>query len=554
MSKWPSEYTPKLVDTLKGYTRQQFVHDLMAGLIVGIVALPLAIAFGIASGVSPEKGLYTAIIAGFIISALGGSRVQIGGPTGAFIVIVYGIVQEFGVSGLVIGTFIAGIMLLLMGLAKLGNSIQFIPYPLIAGFTSGIAVIIFSGQIKDFFGLQTGALPADFLGQWQSYLSHFSHINLTALLLGVATILIIVFGSRLSRWLPGSLLAIVLTSITVSIFDLPVDTIGDRFGALPASLPTPEIPSVNWTTVRELIQPAFTIALLGGMESLLSAVVADGMTGGRHRSNIELMAQGLANMASSLFGGIPATGAIARTATNIRSGAKTPLAGMIHAVTLLLILLFAASWAALIPMATLAGILVVVAYHMSEWKVFLSLLRGPRSDALVLATTFLLTILVDLTVAIQVGLLLAVLLFMRKMVQFSNVRILNKETEESNAVTEGETSLQVPEHVAVFEITGPLFFGAIYKFRETIRLLEAPAKVLIIRLRDVPVIDASGIRALKELEMQSRQSGTRIILSELHSTQIREALQNARLLFAIGKANVTSSFQKAIVRSKELME
>jgi SulP family sulfate permease len=554
MSKWPSEYTPKLVDTLKGYSRQQFVHDIMAGLIVGIVALPLAIAFGIASGVSPEKGLYTAIIAGFIISALGGSRVQIGGPTGAFIVIVYGIVQEFGVSGLVIATFIAGIMLLLMGLAKLGNSIQFIPYPLIAGFTSGIAVIIFSGQIKDFFGLQTGALPADFLGQWQSYLSHFSHINLTALLLGVATVLIALFGSRLSRWLPGSLLAIVLTSIAVSVFELPVETIGDRFGALPASLPTPEIPSVNWVTVRELIQPAFTIALLGGMESLLSAVVADGMTGGRHRSNMELMAQGLANMASSLFGGIPATGAIARTATNIKSGGKTPVAGMTHAVTLLLILLFAASWAALIPMATLAGILVVVAYHMSEWKVFLSLLRGPRSDALVLMTTFLLTILVDLTVAIEVGLLLAVLLFMRKMVQFSNVRLLNKETEETDIETLGEGIQQVPDQVAVFEITGPLFFGAIYKFRETIRLLEAPAKVLIIRLRDVPVIDASGIRALKELHQQSRQSGTRIILSELQSAQVREALQDARLLFAIGKANVTSSFQKAIVRSKELMK
>ncbi len=554
MSKWPSEYTPKLVDTLKGYTRQQFVHDIMAGLIVGIVALPLAIAFGIASGVSPEKGLYTAIIAGFIISALGGSRVQIGGPTGAFIVIVYGIVQEFGVSGLVIATFIAGIMLLLMGLAKLGNSIQFIPYPLIAGFTSGIAVIIFSGQIKDFFGMQTGALPADFLGQWQSYLSHFSHINLTALLLGVATVLIALFGSRLSRWLPGSLLAIVLTSIAVSVFELPVETIGDRFGALPASLPTPEIPSVNWVTVRELIQPAFTIALLGGMESLLSAVVADGMTGGRHRSNMELMAQGLANMASSLFGGIPATGAIARTATNIKSGAKTPVAGMIHAVTLLLILLFAGSWAALIPMATLAGILVVVAYHMSEWKVFLSLLRGPRSDALVLVTTFLLTILVDLTVAIEVGLLLAVLLFMRKMVQFSNVRILNKEMEEAELETLGEGIHQAPDQVAVFEITGPLFFGAIYKFRETIRLLEAPAKVLIIRMRDVPVIDASGIRALKELHQQSRQSGTRIILSELQSAQVREALQDARLLFAIGKANVTSSFQKAIVRSKELMK
>lgn len=554
MSKWPSEYTPKLVDTLKGYTRQQFVHDLMAGLIVGIVALPLAIAFGIASGVSPEKGLYTAIIAGFIISALGGSRVQIGGPTGAFIVIVYGIVQEFGVSGLVIATFIAGIMLLLMGLARLGNSIQFIPYPLIAGFTSGIAVIIFSGQIKDFFGLQTGALPADFLGQWQSYLTHFSHINLTALLLGVATVLIALFGSRLSRWLPGSLLAIVLTSIAVSVFELPVETIGDRFGALPATLPTPEIPSVNWATVRALIQPAFTIALLGGMESLLSAVVADGMTGGRHRSNMELMAQGLANMASSLFGGIPATGAIARTATNIKSGAKTPVAGMIHAVTLLLILLFAGTWAALIPMATLAGILVVVAYHMSEWKVFLSLLRGPRSDAMVLMTTFLLTILVDLTVAIEVGLLLAVLLFMRKMVQFSNVRLLNKETEEADIETLGEGIQQVPEQVAVFEITGPLFFGAIYKFRETIRLLEAPAKVLIIRLRDVPVIDASGIRALKELHQQSRQSGTHIILSELQSAQVREALQDARLLFAIGKANVTSSFQKAIVRSKELMK
>jgi SulP family sulfate permease len=548
-------FKPKIFDTLKNYNRQQFGKDVMAGLIVGIVALPLAIAFAIASGVSPEKGLYTAVIAGFIISAMGGSRVQIGGPTGAFIVIVYGIVQIHGVNGLIIATFMAGVMLIIMGFARLGSVIKFIPHPLIIGFTSGIAILIFSSQMKDFFGLKMGAIPADFLDKWKSYVESFWSVNIYAVLIAAATVVIILLWPKLTHKIPGSLIAILVTTKAMQMLHLPIDTIGSRFGSIPSSLPMPVMPHIDFATVKNLIQPAFTIALLGGIESLLSAVVSDGMIGGNHKSNMELIAQGTANIFSSIFGGIPATGAIARTATNVKNGGRTPVAGIVHAITLLLIMLFIGKWAALIPMATLAGILVVVAYNMSEWESFVSVFKGPRSDVAVLLTTFLLTVLVDLTVAIEIGMVLAVFLFIRKMIKFSEVSILTKDIDDNGNAKDKEAigNFTIPESVEVFEITGPLFFGAAYKFKDAMRFIEKPPKVLIIRMRQVPIIDATGIRTLEEVFKESKHRGTKLILSEVHSQQVMKELQDARLLFAIGKGNVTNTFSKSLERSRMIL-
>ncbi|MEO7263729.1 MAG: sulfate permease [Ferruginibacter sp.] len=548
-------FIPKLFTTLKNYNRQQLGRDVLAGLIVGIVALPLAIAFAIASGVSPEKGLYTAVIAGFIISALGGSRVQIGGPTGAFIVIVYGIVQLYGVNGLIIATFMAGIMLIIMGIARLGAVIKYIPHPLIIGFTSGIALIIFSSQVKDFFGLKMGKLPADFLDKWKSYFVHFQFVNLSAVVIAVATVLIIFLWPKITHKIPGSLIAIFATTAAMQWLHLPVDTIGSIFGSIPSSLPMPSIPHVDYETIKHLIKPAFTIALLGGIESLLSAVVSDGMIGGRHKSNMELVAQGTANIFSSFFGGIPATGAIARTATNVKNGGRTPVAGIVHSVTLLLIMLFVGKWAALIPMATLAGILVVVAYHMSEWESFLAVLKGPKSDMAVMVTTFLLTVLVDLTVALEIGMVLAVFLFMRKMIQFSEVNVLSKTMLDGKVENENDTLFNnnIPADVEVYEITGPLFFGAAYKFKDAMKFIEKPPRVLILRMRQVPIIDSTGIKTIGEVHKESKHRGTKLILSEVHSGQVITSLKTARLLFAIGKANVTQSFTDAIERSKVIL-
>ncbi len=546
-------FRPKLFDTLKSYTRKQFSRDLLAGLIVGIVALPLAIAFAIASGVSPEKGLFTAVIAGFIISAMGGSRVQIGGPTGAFIVVVYGIVQQYGVNGLIIATLLAGIMLIGMGFARLGMVIKFIPHPLIIGFTSGIALIIFSSQVKDFLGLQMGTVPADFIGKWEMYAKHLGSVNISSVMIAITTLLIVFFWPRVTHKVPGSLIAILITTTVVYFAKIPVETIGSRFGSIPSTLPSPVWPHIDAATVKQLIGPAFTIALLGGIESLLSAVVADGMTGGNHRSNMELVAQGTANIASSLFGGIPATGAIARTATNIRNGGRTPIAGMVHAITLLLIMLFVGRWAALIPMATLAGILVVVAYHMSEWENFLAVFKGPRSDVAVMLATFLLTVLVDLTVAIEIGMVLAVFLFMQKMVRFTEVNVLANTEEDQTTDTDTADQYSLPRKVEVFEITGPLFFGAAYKFKDVIRLVENTPLVLIIRMRKVPIIDATGIKVLEEVCKEYRQRGTKIIFSEIHSEQVYTELKDARLIFAVGKANVKKSFEEALERSRQVL-
>jgi SulP family sulfate permease len=548
-------FKPKLFDTLKHYNRQQFGKDLMAGLIVGLVALPLAIAFAIASGVSPEKGLYTAVIAGFIISALGGSRVQIGGPTGAFIVIVYGIVQVHGINGLIIATFMAGIMLIIMGLARLGSVIKFIPYSLIIGFTSGIALIILSSEVKDLFGLKMGAVPADFIDKWKSYISYFHTAQLSTVFIGASTIAIISFWPRVTHKVPGSLIAILVTTLVMQLFHLPIDTIGSRFGHIPSTLPKPVIPHIDFAILKNLIQPAFTIALLGGIESLLSAVVSDGMIGGNHKSNMELIAQGTANMFSAVFGGIPATGAIARTATNVRNGGRTPVAGMVHAITLLLILLFFGKWASLIPMATLAGVLVVVAYNMSEWRHFRSILKGSGSDMAILLTTFLLTVFIDLTVAIEIGMILAAFLFMRNMIKSSDVSSITRDFD-ANGNGEDKEALEnyvIPRQVEVFEINGPLFFGAAYKFKDAMRIIENPPKVLIIRMRKVPLIDATGIKTIKDVYTTSQQRGTKLILCEVHCPQIFEELKDNRLLFCIGKANVTGTFQEAIERSDALL-
>lgn len=551
MKKVKIAFRPKILDALKRYNKASFVKDLIAGVIVGIVALPLAIAFAIASGVSPEKGLITAIIAGFIISALGGSRVQIGGPTGAFIIIVYGIVQQFGVGGLIAATFMAGLLLVLMGMARLGSIMKFIPYPLIAGFTTGIAVIIFSSQMKDLFGLQMGNVPADFIQKWAGYFRHFSVINVYALAIGLCTLLIVAFWPRVSRKIPGSLVAILSTTIAAHLFRLPVETIGSRFGAINASLPRPGLPHLDLETIQHLIGPAFTIALLGGIESLLSAVVADGMTGGKHRSNTELIAQGVANICSSIFGGIPATGAIARTATNIKNGGSTPVAGIIHAIVLLATLLFAGRWAGLIPMATLAGILIVVAYNMSEMESFFSILKGSRSDAAVLLSTFLLTVLVDLTIAIEIGMVLAAFLFMHNIMKISSVRQMVFDGE--GAVDDGLQEYALPEEINVFEVNGPLFFGATYKFQDAMNIIEKPAKVLILRMRSVPIIDATGIRVLKKVSDDVKKKGTKLLLSEVGSEQVRSELKKSRLQFKIGKANITDTFELAIERAEAVL-
>jgi SulP family sulfate permease len=542
-------FRPKLFDTLKDYSRTQFGKDLLAGSIVGIVALPLAIAFAIASGVTPQAGLYTAIIAGFIISALGGSRVQIGGPTGAFIVVVYGIVQTYGLNGLITATCMAGVMLILMGFARLGSIIKFIPYPLIVGFTSAIALLIAASQVKDFLGLPLQVVPSDFIDKIRAYV-HSGGINGYAVLIASVTVAIILLWPGARYKLPGSLIALLVTTAAVQLFHLPVETIGSKFGTIPSMLPTPELPDFSFATIRHLMQPAFTIAMLGGIESLLSAVVADGMIGGRHRSDTELIAQGIANVASSIFGGIPATGAIARTATNIKNGGRTPIAGLVHAIVLLLIMLCMGPWAAMIPMPALAGVLVVVAYTMSEWRTFISVMKGPKGDTLVLLVTFFLTVFFDLTVAIEIGLVLAVFLFMREMIKFSNARLLLSESPLRKEPGESFDRDTVPEGVEVFEIAGPLFFGAAYKFKDALRYIEKPPRVLIIRMRSVPFIDATGIQAMKEVCKDSKGRGIKIILSEVQSTQVMQALKSSRLLFAIGKANVVVSMEKAIARGK----
>lgn len=555
--KLPTAYTPKLLTVFQeGYTRQHFSKDLVAGVIVGIVALPLSIAFAIASGVKPEQGLYTAVIAGFLISALSGSRVQIGGPTGAFIVIVYGIVQQYGYDGLAVATLIAGAMLILMGLAGLGSIIKFIPYPVTVGFTAGIALIIFASQVRDFLGLRMETVPADFVEKWGAYAEHIGSINPWAIGLGVLALVLIRFWPRVTHRLPGSLIAILVTTAAVHLFDLPVETIGSRFGSVPNTLPAPRLPSVSWETFTQMFSPALTVALLGAIESLLSAVVADGMTGTRHRSNMELIGQGIANLAVPIFGGIPATGAIARTATNIKNGGRTPVAGIIHAVTLLLIMLFFGQWATLIPMATLAAILIVVSYNMSEWHLFVKLLRSPKSDIAVLLTTFFLTVLIDLTVAIQIGMVMAAFLFMNRMANVTQAGFLKKamqDGEENPDDPLATAKRTIPDGVEVFEIDGPFFFGAADKFKDALRQVETAPKVLILRMRNVPAIDATGLRALEDVYEKTRREGTQLVLSGVHAQPL-VAMQRSGFLDRIGEENAFDHIDLALERARTLMQ
>jgi SulP family sulfate permease len=544
---------PKLFTTLKDYTREQFTGDLIAGVIVGIVALPLAIAFAIASGLSPERGLYTAIVAGFLISLLGGSRVQIGGPTGAFVVIVSGIVQRHGVDGLVVATLMAGCILVAFGLLRLGGAIKFIPYPVTIGFTSGIALIIFSSQIRDLLGLDMQSVPSAFLPKWDAYVHAFESVNPWALVVAVATLTIIVVWPKISTKIPGPFVALIVTTLLAQLLHLPVETIGARFGEIHAGLPRPAVPHLSLAIVTALAGPAFTIALLAAIESLLSAVVADGMTGGRHRSNMELVAQGVANIASPLFGGMPATGAIARTATNVKNGGRTPVAGMTHAVTLLLITLFFGRWAGLIPLATLAAILVVVAFHMSEWRTFVSEFRAPKSDVAVLLTTFLLTVLVDLTVAIEIGMVLAAFLFMRRMAEVTNISVLTHEftdpvddfEHDPNAVRRRA----IPEGVQVYEITGPFFFGAAEMFKDRVGRIAGKPKVLIVRLRHVPAIDSTGLHALRDLARRSKNEGTLVILSDVHAQPV-VALERSGFYDELGEENIHGNLDDALNRAR----
>jgi SulP family sulfate permease len=542
---------PKIVSSLKGYTRRQAADDIIAGIIVGIVALPLAIAFAIASGLPPERGLFTAIIAGFLISLLGGSRVQIGGPTGAFVVIVYGIVQQHGVAGLTVATLMAGAILVLLGIARLGTAIRFIPFPVTLGFTSGIALVIFSSQIPDLLGLQLGGpAPAEFIEKWSAYAHHIQTVNLHAALVAGISLTIVLLWPRVSRRIPGPFVAILIGTMTVVVLGLDVETIGSRFGSIPTNLPKPQIPGLALSDLRDLVAPAFAIAMLGAIESLLSAVIADGMISGKHRPNAELVAQGVANIVAPLFGGMPATGAIARTATNIKNGGRTPIAGITHAITLALITMFFGRWVEYIPMATLAAILVVVAYHMSEWRTFRSEFGAPKSDIMVLLATFILTVLVDLTVAIQVGMVLAMFLFMKRMSEVTNINAVTAEYVEEIGPARGSGA---PPGVLVYEINGPFFFGAAEKFKETMGTIAKPPRVLIVRMRHVMAMDTTGMHAFRDLIRRSRKDGTQVLLAEIRSQPL-VAMDRRGLLDEVGEENLFGTVEEAIEAARPLLE
>ena len=556
------DFQPKLFSTLKNYTKTDFTTDLMAGIIVGIVALPLAIAFGIASGVSPEKGIITAIVAGFIISFLGGSKVQIGGPTGAFIVIIYGIIQQYGIEGLMVATMMAGVLLILLGIFKLGTIIKFIPYPIIVGFTSGIAVTIFTTQIADIFGLQFGGekVPGDFIGKWILYFHHFDTVNWWNVIVSLVSIFIIAITPKFSKKIPGSLVAIILVTVGVYLLKMYggitcIDTIGDRF-SIKAQLPEAAVPALDWEAIKNLFPVAITIAVLGAIESLLSATVADGVIGDRHDSNTELIAQGIANFVSPIFGGIPATGAIARTMTNINNGGKSPVAGIVHAVVLLLILLFLMPLAQYIPMACLAGVLVIVSYNMSGWRVFKGLLKNPKSDVTVLLITFFLTVIFDLTVAIEVGLVIACVLFMKRVMETTQISVITDEIDpnKESDLEVHEEHLIIPSGVEVYEINGPYFFGIATKFEEIMARLGDRPKIRIIRMRKVPFIDSTGIHNLTTLCEMSQKENIHIILSGVNE-HVHAVLEKSGFYELLGKENICSNINEALeVATREIAE
>ena len=555
------EFKPKLLSTMKNYSKENFMADLMAGSIVGIVALPLAIAFGIASGVSPEKGIITAIVAGFIISFMGGSKVQIGGPTGAFIVIIYGIIQEYGISGLTVATLMAGVLLILLGVFKLGAVIKFIPYPIIVGFTSGIALTIFTTQIADIFGLQFGdeKVPGDFIGKWLLYFKHFDTVNWWNAIVSFASVFIIAITPKFSKKIPGSLVAIVLVTLVVYLMKMYggitcIDTIGDRF-TIQSQLPDAVVPELNWEAIKNLFPVAITIAVLGAIESLLSAAVADGVIGDRHDSNTELIAQGVANVVTPIFGGIPATGAIARTMTNINNGGKTPIAGIIHAVVLLLILLLLMPLAQYIPMACLAGVLVIVSYNMSGWRTFKGLLKNPKSDVSVLLITFFLTVIFDLTVAIEWGLVIACVLFMRRVMETTEISVIKDEIDpnKESDLEVHEEHLIVPEGVEVYEINGPYFFGIATKFEEMMANMGDRPKVRIIRMRKVPFIDSTGVHNLSNLCDMCKKDNIQVVLSGVNE-KVHQVLEKTGFLYTlVGKDNICPNINVALERAKEIV-
>ena len=554
------DFKPRLLQCLKNYNRKTFVADLMAGIIVGIVALPLAIAFGIASGVTPEKGIITAIVAGFVISALGGSKVQIGGPTGAFIIIIYGIIQQYGMEGLTIATLMAGVFLILFGFLHLGTIIKFIPYPIVVGFTSGIAVTIFTTQVKDLFGLNIASVPSDFIEKWICYFNNFSTVDLWSSVIGIVSVVIIMLTPKFSKKIPGSLVAIIVMTVAALLLKQfagveSIETIGDRF-AISNSLPEATVPALSWETIKNLVSPAITIAILGAIESLLSAAVADGVIGDHHNSNTELIAQGVANLASPIFGGIPATGAIARTMTNINNGGRTPIAGIVHAVVLLLIFLFLMPLAKYIPMACLAGVLVVVSYGMSGWRSFLALMTNPKSDVTVLLITFFLTIIFDLTIAIEVGLIIACLLFMRRMSETTDVHVIsneiNPDDENSDMHLGNIEHLTIPKGVEVYEINGPYFFGAGNRFEEIMATLGDRPKVRIIRMRKVPFVDSTGIHNLTNLCEMSQKEGIQIVLSGV-TEKVHSQLNKAGFYDVVGQDNICSHIDIALDRAKVIM-
>ena len=556
-----SSFAPRLVSELRHYNKEKLAADLMAGLIVGIVALPLAIAFGIASGVSPSQGILTAIIGGFIVSALGGSRVQIGGPTGAFIVIIYGIVSnpDLGLPGLMLATMLAGAFLILLGVCRLGTIIKFIPYPIVVGFTSGIAVTIFTTQIKDLFGLQTEKLPGDFLSKWGIYFQHFDTLDWVTTAVGILSIVIIALTPKVSKKIPGSLVAIILMTVGVYFLNAHtayhVTTIGDQFGEIKATIPSLQVPNLSWENVKGLFPTAMVIAVLGAIESLLSATVADGVCGDHHNSNQELIGQGVANICTPLFGGIPCTGAIARTMTNINNGGRTPVAGIVHAIVLLVIFLVLMPLAAYIPMSCLAGVLVIVSYNMSGWRTFMQLMKNPKSDVIVLLITFFLTVVFDLTIAIEVGLLIACLLFMKRMAESTQIKVIADEidpNDETDAEVH-EEHLIIPEGVEVYEINGPYFFGIANKFEELMAAMENHPKVRVIRMRRVPFIDSTGIHNLQNLCEMSHREGTHIVLSGV-TPNVYSVLEHNGFCKLLGKDHICPNINVALDRAAAIVK
>lgn len=544
---------PKLFSVLKHYNRNQFVKDIVSGIIVAIIALPLSIALAIASGVSPEKGIHTAIIAGFMISFLGGSRVQIGGPTAAFVVIIVGIIEEFGLNGLIVATIMAGIILVIMGLCRLGTLIKFIPSTITVGFTGGIAVTLFVQQLKDFFGLEIAKVPSDFFGRIKAYAANIHTMNVQALLIGCIALVIMIVFPYITEKIPGSLVAIIVTTLIVPLFDMDVNTIGSVYGELSAKFPTPSVPDVNFAMIQKLISPAFTIAILAAIESLLSCVVSDGMIGSRHRSNMELVAQGVGNICSGLFGGIPATGAIARTAANVKNGGRSPIAGMVHAVVLALIMLLLMPYAAMIPMTTLSAVLIIVAYNMCGWRDFVAMRKAPKSDITVLLITFVLTVCFDLVVAIEIGMVLAAMLFLNRMANVTDVRRwISEEEFDEEADQDAIHLLKIPEKTVVYEISGPMFFGAVDKFMDIVKESKKANYAMILRMRSVPALDATAYNTLEKVYQQCKRSNMQLIFSHAKEQPL-EVMKKEGLYEMLGEENFQPHIREALKRAEEVV-